>query len=516
MTVRMTDHNSRANRNGVHSARHIGRDFDTSLADNIDEGRMLGDKLFVYHDNAPLMLKFCIKNHKVILEDHCGILEHELNCYQQYIGEALAKKNERKVKYRHKDQCKSIEQLYESKNTAPEEQLFYLGGKSEHVDPEILLKAYQRYQDELTKIYGNNIKFLSAALHCDEMGAPHIHFRRIYLGKDRDGIYISQNKALMEMGFKSPHPEKKETKWNNAKIAFSVFERQLKCDICRELGIEVEMQPNTPGKRTQELHECLAELAMERQNRAEERRAVAFEQYKIIKINIADAEKKLDGIRNDTELAQGERQLVKEAINEIEQELDKKATLAKSTIKKLTKPGWFTKKIAEDVPQLSDYECSQVRAYLSRSFCLEKERANLENEKAQLEALIDQRIKDRLPEEYRHAKEDAAYVRQWIAYVGELEEREQRICERELQIDERERNINEAINKRLDEKFKAMLEELNERFILRPLKLIKRILKKVLPDTFLNRAAKAAEEELLAEMQVIMEKQQEIDDQLQI
>jgi hypothetical protein len=101
---------------------------------------MLGDKLFVYHDNAPLMLKFCIKNHKVILEDHCGILEHELNCYQQYIGEALAKKNERKVKYRHKDQCKSIEQLYESKNTAPEEQLFYLGGKSEHVDPEILLK----------------------------------------------------------------------------------------------------------------------------------------------------------------------------------------------------------------------------------------------------------------------------------------------------------------------------------------------------------------------------------------
>jgi hypothetical protein len=61
-----------------------------------------------------------------------------------------------------------------------------------------------------------------------------------------------------------------------------------------------------------------------------------------------------------------------------------------------------------------------------------------------------------------------------------------------------------------------MLEELNERFILRPLKLIKRILKKVLPDTFLNRAAKAAEEELLAEMQVIMEKQQVIDDQLQI
>lgn len=511
----MTTHNSRSNRNGVHSVKHIGRDFDVSKADNIDEERMVKDKFIVYHDNEPVILPFHIKNHHVMLEGHCGMQEHELNCYRQYIGETLDKKNERKIGYRKKNECKNIEQIYNAKNTAPEEQLLYLGKASQHVDQETLLKVFLVYQAELTRFYGNNIKFLTAALHVDEKGAPHIHFRRIYLGMDKDGIYISQNKALKEMGFNRSNIESQNTKWNNAKVTFTAYERQMQIRIGMKFGVEIETKPLKPGKKSQELYEHLAEVAEERQRVAEERQAVALEHYGDIQSKIASAEDTLEGIRSDTELAEGQRRAIKDSILDIEHELDMKTTLSKSTIQKLTKPGWFARKKDKSVPQLSSYECNQVREYLSRCFNLEMERKKFEKEKAEQEAIIEQRIKDRLPEEYKYAKEDAEYVREWIDYASEVGIREQLVSEREKKIDEREKGIENEVNLRLENKFNELLSALNERFIAKPFRLIKKILMKILPDRLWERATKVAEDELKAEMRAEVDRQMEKDDELQ-
>lgn len=117
------------------------------------------------------------------------------------------------------------------------------------------MDIFDDFQRELIVRYGDNLHFLDAVLHMDE-AVPHIHIRKVWTYHGKDGLDISQNKALEEMGFERPNPEKGINKWNNAKITFSEMERNLKLRICEDHGLSVEHTPLHPGKATMEKEEA--------------------------------------------------------------------------------------------------------------------------------------------------------------------------------------------------------------------------------------------------------------------
>ena len=118
------------------------------------------------------------------------------------------------------------------------------------------MEIFEEFQEELIHRYGNNLHFLDATLHLDE-AVPHIHIRKVWTYDGKDGLDISQNKALIEMNFERPHPDKPRNKYNNEKMTFSAFERDLKLLICQKHGLDVEHTPKHPGKASLEKEEAI-------------------------------------------------------------------------------------------------------------------------------------------------------------------------------------------------------------------------------------------------------------------
>ena len=132
-------------------------------------------------------------------------------------------------------------------------------------DPSVLMEVFEEYQKEVIGRYGNNIHFLDATLHLDE-AVLHIHVRKVWTYGGKDGLDISQNKALEAMGFQRPDPNKKPGKWNNAKIPFSEWERDMKISLCQKHGLSIEEIPKTPGKTSLTKEEAIA-VKLQEENR---------------------------------------------------------------------------------------------------------------------------------------------------------------------------------------------------------------------------------------------------------
>ena len=138
--------------------------------------------------------------------------------------------------------------MLNSKNTCPEETIFQIGSTEDVYPPvEVLMAIFEDYQKELIDIYGHNLHFLDVALHMDE-AVPHLHIRKVWTYDGKDGLDISQNKALAEMGFERPDTNKPSNKWNNAKITFSEWECNMKLRICENHGVAVAHTPKSPEK----------------------------------------------------------------------------------------------------------------------------------------------------------------------------------------------------------------------------------------------------------------------------
>lgn len=76
-----------------------------------------------------------------------------------------------------------------------------------------------------------------------------MHERKVWIGHDKDGNpVIGQDKALREMGIKSPIPDKKLSKFNNPKITYTRLCREKFIDICRSHGLEIEVAPKEASK----------------------------------------------------------------------------------------------------------------------------------------------------------------------------------------------------------------------------------------------------------------------------
>ena len=264
---RQTNHNGRVNsKTGkAYSRKHNDRQYDVTKAENINESMVIKNIILHYDkDNVPHVIDNTDEN-------RTSIDEHEHTIYQELFSESLSAQHRRNEAARHPERNKSIDDLLDSKNTCPEETIFQIGSVDDGFpDSSILMEIFEDYQREVIARFGHNIHFLDAALHLDE-AVPHIHVRKVWTYDGKDGLDISQNKALEEMGFERPEPDKAPNKWNNAKITFSEWERDIKLKLCQKYGLDIELVPKVPGKTSMTKEEAIAVKLQAKNHEAEEK-----------------------------------------------------------------------------------------------------------------------------------------------------------------------------------------------------------------------------------------------------
>lgn len=293
--MRMTVHNGRAGKNGVYSPKHNDRQFDTSRAEHIDPERMPGN---VYWNWTGKNISF---------EDA------EKEFYELHCREHLDAVNQRHREQRHPERVRDMDAYRTARQTCPEETLFMIGNRDEHLPPKTLRAICERLKDwEENTVSG--LKVLDFALHVDEQGAPHIHMRRAWIYRDENNVEsISQSKALQAAGIPLPHPDKPAGRHNNRKQSFSAMERQALYEICRGYGLEslLETKPREKSKSGREFEDYKAEQAEKRARAAEMRARMAEEKTR-------QAEASLQKIKEAKEHAQKRTQRAQEQAQEQE------------------------------------------------------------------------------------------------------------------------------------------------------------------------------------------------------
>lgn len=207
--MRMTVHNGRAGKNGVYSPKHNDRNFDISSAEHIDPERMPGNVYWNWTGRKDVSFEDC---EKAFYEEHCRA--------------HLDAVNQRHREQRHPERVRDMDAYRTARQTCPEETLFMIGNRDEHLPPKTLRAICERLKDwEENTVSG--LRVLDMALHVDEEGAPHIHMRRAWIYRDENNVEsIAQSKALQAAGVPLPHPDKPAGRHNNRKQVFSAMERQ--------------------------------------------------------------------------------------------------------------------------------------------------------------------------------------------------------------------------------------------------------------------------------------------------
>lgn len=174
--------------------------------------------------------------------------------YDRTYSQAQERTNARYRAEGHPDRCKSTGDLYDGKLTRPEEMILQVGSKDVRADDQAFIEALNDYLnrlDEWDQAHGGHMHILSMALHMDET-TPHVHVRRVWDYKDRDGLTrLGQNRALEQAGVELPDPSKPVSRFNNRKMAFDKTARAMWHEACRAHGLEIETEP-VPDRRHQD------------------------------------------------------------------------------------------------------------------------------------------------------------------------------------------------------------------------------------------------------------------------
>lgn len=182
--------------------------------------------------------------------ENITLVDRDINeAYREIFGEALDKYNAKQKRADRKieDYCDHIKK---SKNG---EKLFYedvvqWGSKDDFQNPqtrerakEALVKYVEGFEER-----NPNLKLIGAYIHMDE-ASPHLHLDYVPVahGYSRGlSIRNSLDRAMKEMGFA---PEN-ESRKNNATKLWKESERSYFGEICRSMGLEVEMERQSTRK----------------------------------------------------------------------------------------------------------------------------------------------------------------------------------------------------------------------------------------------------------------------------
>lgn len=159
--------------------------------------------------------------------------------YTKNYTASLNAQNERHIKQRHPNRCKTMEQIINGKNTKPHEQILQLGDKDNHATREQLLDVLKDYVKWHTENFPQAV-ILDMALHMDE-ATPHVHIRRVFEVETEDGKKLLQGQALREMGLKLPDPNLPNGQYNNELMTFTGMNRDKLIEIATAHGLDIEV-----------------------------------------------------------------------------------------------------------------------------------------------------------------------------------------------------------------------------------------------------------------------------------
>lgn len=250
--MRVSRHNGRSGSHGTYNPKHNDREFDVDKADDIR------DKMTPYNIYWNCIDKRPVK-HKDLSENDLSFTEAEKLFYENAYGDYLLNQNERHIASRHKERCRTMDDIRENPKTCPEETIYQIGNMDSHIDPDTFAKITVEFFNEHQKRYGKHVHILNWSLHLDE-STPHIHERHVFDVINRYGERCpKQEQACKEMGFELPDPTAKQGRYNNRKMSYDRACRQLLLDICRSHGIEIEEEPIYGGKEYLEKQEYINE-----------------------------------------------------------------------------------------------------------------------------------------------------------------------------------------------------------------------------------------------------------------
>lgn len=252
--MRVTTHNGRSGKDGTYCPKHNDRNFDSKNAEHINSEKS-SDNIYwhCYSKQRP----------KMSFEDV------EKTFYSKYFTDSLNAQNKRHRKGGHNDRIKTIDEYRKSKQYCPEETILQIGNVNETVDYK-LLKEIMLEQIIWESKQFKNVKFLNYAVHTDEQGAPHVHVRKVWTAKGKDGLIVSQTKALKEMGIERPDLSKDESRYNNRKMTYTQRCRDHFIELCEQKGLTIEKTPDATSKKGLDLDTFKANKEKEKALKAKE------------------------------------------------------------------------------------------------------------------------------------------------------------------------------------------------------------------------------------------------------
>lgn len=278
--MRATLHNAR-----LGGGRHNDRQFDLDKANHIDADRSnnniylnaLGNKNLSFH-------------------------ESEIKIYELEFKEFINDKNARATASRHPERIVSAEDLVKSERYRPEEVIFQLGDKNTHVAKEQLKQVFGEFLQWHDDKFRNHVKTLNIAIHVDEQ-TPHVHWRRVWMYDDDKGFKaIGQHKALEQMGYKLPNPDKPRGRSNNLKMVYTEECRNKLLEICKQHNLEIEQSPERRAPNEQNLAKGDYVIAKQDEEIERQRNYLVQTQAKtkIVTEKLESAEQTLNDINNQT------------------------------------------------------------------------------------------------------------------------------------------------------------------------------------------------------------------------
>lgn len=180
--------------------------------------------------------RYCCVNHE---ED---LYRSELAFYKARYGKTMDAMNRKHKISRHTERMVNERTLHGGSRSCPEELRIRIGNAEDHVDRQILLACLDRYVQEIrewNEETGNHMHILNIQV---SKAAPYMAvIRRVWDYMDDDGLYrIGQSQALTAAGILPPDPQKEITRYNNPKMAFDKYSRELFLHICEENGLSVQ------------------------------------------------------------------------------------------------------------------------------------------------------------------------------------------------------------------------------------------------------------------------------------
>ena len=241
--MKATIRNGRATASGkVYNANHNTRAATRAMENHID------------HERTDQNINFQFTNDGQIIR--CGSFDakaFELERYEHLYGAGQLAKNERYIQDGHPERCKTIQDIYTSKRTAPMETIVQLGNRDTDIDPQERMRklAAATFQliDNMRQRWGDNFHILDISLHQDE-SVIHGHIRSTFSATDTFGYQVpNQSKAFAAMGIERPDPTAKEGKYNCPLMTFSEVIRQEFYDLCEQQGVVIDREVKNPSQK---------------------------------------------------------------------------------------------------------------------------------------------------------------------------------------------------------------------------------------------------------------------------